>query len=202
MSMGNRIKELRKNKGLTQEELGTIIGVKKAAIQKYENGDVENLKRTRIKTLAETFGVTPSFLMYGEEKPLTTTQHIRASTTAPILGSISAGMPLEQQQDIRGWMALPPDLQKGDYFYLSVNGDSMEPRIPHGSLILVRAETNHTDGKVCVVLVDNEHTVKRVFRNNGTVELVPENPKYKRQIYNSGSIQLVGVVEKVMTDIK
>ncbi len=63
MNMGERIKQLRKQKGLTQEELGKYIGVKKAAIMKYEKGNVKNMKRSSIETLSKLFGVTPSYLM-------------------------------------------------------------------------------------------------------------------------------------------
>ena len=63
MNMGERIKELRIIKGYTQEELGKMLGIKKAAIQKYENGDVENIKRSKIKLLADALGVTPSYIM-------------------------------------------------------------------------------------------------------------------------------------------
>lgn len=62
-NMGNRIKLLRKQKGLTQEELGSMIGVNKAAISKYEKGQVENMKRSTIKMLADIFGVSPTYLL-------------------------------------------------------------------------------------------------------------------------------------------
>jgi transcriptional regulator with XRE-family HTH domain len=65
LNMGERIKELRITNGYTQEELGKILGVKKSAIQKYENGDVENIKRSRIKLLADALSVTPSYIMWG-----------------------------------------------------------------------------------------------------------------------------------------
>jgi transcriptional regulator with XRE-family HTH domain len=67
MNMGERIKELRISKGYTQEELGKKLGLKKAAIQKYENGDVENIKRSKIKLLADALGVTPSYIMGWED---------------------------------------------------------------------------------------------------------------------------------------
>ena len=63
MNMGERIKELRISKGYTQEDLGKILGLKKAAIQKYENGDVENIKRSKIKLLADALSVTPSYII-------------------------------------------------------------------------------------------------------------------------------------------
>ena len=61
--MGERIKRLRLSNGLTQEELGNRIGLKRAAINKYEKGNVENMKRSTIEKLSSLFNVTPSYLM-------------------------------------------------------------------------------------------------------------------------------------------
>ncbi len=65
MDTGQRIKQLRKAKGLTQEELGALIGVRKAAVNKYETGKVINLKHDTIVSLAEALGCTPSYLVDG-----------------------------------------------------------------------------------------------------------------------------------------
>lgn len=63
MTTGERIKSLRIAKGLSQEELGGLIGVKNAAVYKYENGLVINLKRSVIAKLAEALETTPAYLM-------------------------------------------------------------------------------------------------------------------------------------------
>ena len=68
MTTGQRIKTLRLSRGLSQEELGEMIGVKKAAINKYENGIVVNLKRSTIARLSEALEVSPSYLMGFEDK--------------------------------------------------------------------------------------------------------------------------------------
>ncbi len=76
--MGAIIKRLRLQKGLTQEELGEIIGVQKSAIRKYESGMVQNMKRSSIKKLADFFEVTPSYLLgyeVGDDAELTLTPH-------------------------------------------------------------------------------------------------------------------------------
>ena len=52
MKMGDIIKQLREEKGITQEQLGTVIGVQKSAIRKYEKGEVENIKRSSIQRLS------------------------------------------------------------------------------------------------------------------------------------------------------
>jgi len=67
MKMGEIIRHLRIQNGMTQEELGNLIGVQKSAIRKYEKGEVENIKRSAIKKMAERFNVTPSYLMGLEE---------------------------------------------------------------------------------------------------------------------------------------
>lgn len=66
-SMGDRIKFLREQCGMTQEELGEKIGVQKSAIRKYEKGSVENIKRSSIKIMADLFGVSPCYLMGWDE---------------------------------------------------------------------------------------------------------------------------------------
>ena len=66
--MGDRIKRLRLEKNITQEDLAKIIGLKRSAIAKYENGIVENMKQTTIKTMADFFGVKPSYLMCIEDE--------------------------------------------------------------------------------------------------------------------------------------
>lgn len=63
MEIGTRIKTLRKSIGLTQEELGELLGVKKAAVQKYENGVIINLKVDTIQKLGAIFKVSPAYIM-------------------------------------------------------------------------------------------------------------------------------------------
>ena len=63
MNTGYKIKELRIKKGLTQQELGDLLGIQKAAVNKYETGRVINLKHSTIKRLCEIFDVTPQELL-------------------------------------------------------------------------------------------------------------------------------------------
>lgn len=74
-NMGAIIKQLRLQKGLTQEELGKVIGVQKSAIRKYESGMVQNIKRSSIKKLADFFGVSPSYLLGYEDSSTTITNN-------------------------------------------------------------------------------------------------------------------------------
>ena len=66
--MSNIIKILRIRKGLTQEELGGYLGVKKSAIQKYESGAIVNLKAGTIRKLSKLFNVPSHYFLYTEIK--------------------------------------------------------------------------------------------------------------------------------------
>lgn len=71
MEMGERIRQLRKDKGWTQAELASMLGLKDSAIAKYEKGRVENMKRDTISKMAELFDVSPVYLMCMEGRTKT-----------------------------------------------------------------------------------------------------------------------------------
>ena len=64
MNIGDKIRNARISKGMTQEELGKAIGVQKSAIAKYENGRVVNIKRSVLKKLSDILGIAPSELIF------------------------------------------------------------------------------------------------------------------------------------------
>ena len=63
MDIGQKIKEARLAKGLTQEQLGNLVGVQKSAIAKYENGRVVNIKRSTLHKLGKALGLRGSDLI-------------------------------------------------------------------------------------------------------------------------------------------
>ena len=64
MNIGDKIRNARISKGMTQEELGKALGVQKSAIAKYENGRVVNIKRSTLKKLSDILGIAPSELIF------------------------------------------------------------------------------------------------------------------------------------------
>lgn len=64
MNIGEKIKSARLAKGMTQEELGKILGVQKSAIAKYESGRVVNIKRTTLKKISDVLDLRPSELIF------------------------------------------------------------------------------------------------------------------------------------------
>lgn len=68
MNIGVKIKTARQAKGMTQEELGDILGVQKSAIAKYENGRVVNIKRSTLKKISDVLDIPPFELVFDEVK--------------------------------------------------------------------------------------------------------------------------------------
>lgn len=67
MDIGAKIRAARLAKGMTQEELGGILGVQKSAIAKYEKGRIVNIKRSTLKKISDVLGIRPSELIFEEE---------------------------------------------------------------------------------------------------------------------------------------
>lgn len=77
MDMGARIKEARIAKGMTQEELGNIVGVQKSAIAKYEKGRVVNIKRSTLQKIASALNINPSTLIFEESPKEAASLHVK-----------------------------------------------------------------------------------------------------------------------------
>lgn len=95
----------------------------------------------------------------------------------PIVGNVAAGVPILAEQNIESTYPVPSNIIKsGEYFILRVQGESMiEAGIFDGDLILVH-KTNYADhGDIVVALLDDSATVKRLYKKNNQVMLVPEN---------------------------
>ena len=69
MDIGDKIKQLREEKGMTLEELGNKVGVGKSTVRKWETGMIENMRRDKIKKVADALNVTPDYLMGWTDEP-------------------------------------------------------------------------------------------------------------------------------------
>lgn len=201
MTVGERIYELRKKKGLSQTELGQLCGSTKQTIYKYETGVVSNIPLEKIEQIATALGVTPSFLM-GWDKAIPNVEIIDLSKyhQIPVLGRIAAGLPIFAEENIEGYTLT--DLNHGgEYFALRVQGDSMNAaQIMDGSIVIVRRQDEVENGEVAVVMVDQENaTVKRFYKTETTVTLTPQstNPEHRPQVYNLSQTK-ISVLGKVV----
>ncbi|WP_297377681.1 transcriptional repressor LexA [uncultured Helcococcus sp.] len=95
----------------------------------------------------------------------------------PVLGNIAAGSPTYAEENIESYYPVPTHITKNkDYFLLKVKGDSMiEAGILEDDLILVEKTNYANHGEIVVALIEDSATVKRLYKKNGQVMLIPEN---------------------------
>ena len=182
MAIADRIKHLRKQAGLTQTELGERLGVKKNAVSKWECGRVEDIPSSKIKAMAELFGVKPSYFIDESEpaqaaapiptgfEPLPETQSV------PLVGSIACGTPILAEQNIEAYVPVLTSWRAD--FALTCKGQSMEPLFKDGDLVAIRKQPMVEQGQVAAVRIGEEATLKRVYLHPEYIELRPENTAF------------------------
>lgn len=185
----HNIKKYRQQFGMTQTELAHKLGyADKSMISRIENGKVD-LPQSQIQKFADVFGISASTLM-GEDGlqdsfPISHEGKMRV----PILGHVAAGVPIEMLDNVIGY-TLYDDDPDGDYFGLVIRGDSMEPRMFDGDIVVVKKQPDVESGQIAVVAVNgNEATCKRVMVSEDGVTLVSLNSKYMPRFYTNKEVR-------------
>lgn len=206
MTPGERIKQLRKELNLTQEDIGNALGIQKAAIQKYEKGTVKNIKRENLIKLAKLLHTTPEYILGWELPdnmyPATTEDFVNI----PVLARVSAGMGCFADSVNNEAIAYEPTSAasvKGEesYVYLKVEGDSMYPIFLEGDLVLVRCQTTVDSGSYAVVTINGEDgVIKKIIYGDNFIELHSVNPMYPvRRFENEDvlKVRVFGLVKEI-----
>jgi repressor LexA len=199
-NLSNRIKELRAERGFSQQRLADLLRVSKSSINMYERGQREPSLET-LGFMAEFFGVDMDFLIgkgdFRSKSDWLAQNAAKAGETAelPVLGSVSAGFGVLAAENVVGYEPAESRFADGEHFYLKVKGDSMSPKIEDGDLVLVRRQTSVDSGAIAVVIVDGEDGVlKRVVYGGDFIELHSFNPYYPMRVFRGGGVQRIYVV--------
>ena len=113
----------------------------------------------------------------GKTRSITLKNHSSGVKKIPILGVVTAGLPILMQEDILGY--IPFEYHVGEYFALRVRGDSMiGAGILEGDAVIVRRQETADNHAIVVAMLEDEATVKRLLLKKGQVWLMPENPAY------------------------
>lgn len=119
-----------------------------------------------------------------------------AAAQVPILGKVTAGLPILAVEDIEGYIPFPQRMGK-ELFALHVSGLSMrDAGILDGDYVVAERTPTADDGEIVVAMIEDEATVKRLYREPGRVRLQPENPDFE-PIY-SDNVSLLGKVIAVI----
>lgn len=110
--------------------------------------------------------------------------------SVPLLGSVAAGIPILAQQSIEDYITFDsPYRDNADLFALHVKGESMiNAGILDGDIVVVRRTPTARDGEIVVALVEDEATVKRIYRHKDGIELRAENPDFAPMFFPNVSV--------------
>ncbi len=196
MTIGSRIKQRRKELGLSVDELAQRLGKNRATIYRYESDEIENLPTTVLEPLSEVLQTSPAFLMGWEDvAPLQLPNIFPIETKKiPLLGTIAAGKPIFADEHFESYVECGSNIHAD--FCLHVKGDSMiNARIMDGDVVFIKQQPDVCDGEIAAVLIDGETTLKRVYKMPGMVQLQAENPKYKPMVFtrnNCSDFRILG----------
>lgn len=181
-SLYDNIRIRRESLGMTQEELANALGYKsRSTIAKIESGE-NDITQSKISAFAKALRTTPAALM-GWDDGLITNLFPIPKTRIPLIGTIAAGEPVLAVENIEEYIDLA-ECTNAD-FCLRVTGDSMiGAGIRHGDIVFIRQQPEVEDGEIAAVLIDDEATLKKVYKFGEVVQLRAENPKYEPIVLN------------------
>lgn len=203
MSFSELLKQCRKQKGISQAELASKLGVTQQAVGKWESGKSSPDPAT-VARIAEILSTTADFLL-GLYRPVSNaaTPEERffgnyAESLIPVIGTVKAGYGALAFEEDYG-TELAPVKDPENYFYLVVKGDSMEPRIHDGDYALVRRQPTLNNGDLGVMVFgEGEGTLKKYVQRGNAVILQPFNPEYEAKVIRGEELEQLYIAGKVV----
>lgn len=209
--LGERIKELRKNKGILQKELADRLSVGKSTVAMWETNKREPDAET-IAKIADALGVTTDMLLRENGVSVTLpepnaqllpSEYIRM---IPCFESASAGFGTDAQNRI---IELIPiyivnEQEAAETICITVRGDSMHPKIEDGDIVQVHKQDIAETGDIVVILDGDEAFVKRFIHGKNGVILESFNPAYPPMKFTkeeSNRLRIVGVVKRIIRNL-
>lgn len=207
MSIGTRIRSLRKSNKLTLEELANQLnsrnsssGFTKGRLSKWEN-DREEPKLSSLNQVAQFFNVDIDYF-FNESQPSNASSLSRNIARIPVIGTIACGDPIDADENIVDYINVPEPIPT-DAFALVCEGNSMEPSIIDGDKVVIEPTPDVEDGQVAAVLVDDQTkaTLKRIKHIGNSIWLMPDNRDYDPIVLDAQHPgRIIGKAIKLMRD--
>lgn len=190
----SNLRRRRRELGYTLAQLADMVGVRDATIQRYESGEIRNIKRETLLKLSQALRCTPGYLMGWDESEYGPAKLHASSgiTRIPVLGVIPAGIPIEAIEDILDYEEIPAAWTQGgsEFFALRLKGTSMSPEYRSGDVVIFKRQSTCDNNEDCAVLVNgNDATFKRVERLPDGIILKPLNPEFESKFYTNSQIE-------------
>lgn len=204
--ISTNIKNLLTKSNKKQVDLSRDTGIPPSTLNGYIKG-TSLLNGGNLQKIADYFGVPKSSIdpRFSQQSPTNLTPITSKTIQIPVLGSIACGEPILAEENIVEYREVFADnLPSGNLFFLQAKGDSMEPRIPDGSYVLIRQQPDVENGQIAAVLVngDTEATLKRVRKLGDSVLLEAINEEYAPYLINENNpAKIIGKAVKVEIEL-
>jgi len=177
------LKQRRKELGLTLAQIADAMNVTEATVQRWESGNIKNIRYDKIGKLAEVLKVSPALLMGWNDAgnpglPDNITPMPKMKKWK-VLGGTACGEPIFRELEDETVLA-PADID-ADFVFRCVGDSMINARIFDGDIVFVKSGPVE-DGQIGVVRIGEEYTLKRIYRGPDYLELRAENPMYPAKI--------------------
>ena len=201
-SFGENLRKLRKERKLSMDALAEKAGTSKQVLSRYENGE-RVPKISMVQKLADALGVSISELsgevfeikanipvtpyrggladrlaalaleeseLPANVRPISALHHQRV----PMIGEVAAGEPIYAPEDVGVYVDAPVKCDAA----ITIKGDSMVPNYLDGDVVYIKCIPDVHEGAVAVVFLDDEATLKHVYKRSTGLTLISDNPSH------------------------
>lgn len=187
MNIKERIRSLAKERGMSLPALESELGLGNSTISKWANSAPNTDKLNKV---AKYFGVTLDYLVNG----VTSSPKIfdgNGGVWIPVLGRVAAGIPINMVTDIIDQEQITEEMAaSGEYFALQIHGDSMEPKMSDGDVVIVRQQDDAESGEIVIATINGDNaTCKRLRKYAEGIMLLSTNPAYEPMTFTNHDIE-------------
>lgn len=178
--------------GKSRQDMCDALGVKYTTFTDWVKGN-SYPRIDKIELMANYFGISKADLV--EERTIGK-KVSHNSITINVLGRVAAGIPLNAIEEIIDTEEISEKMaSEGEYFALKITGDSMEPKISNGDVVIVRKQSDADDGDLVIAMVNGYDAVcKRLKKYAEGIALISNNPLYEPMYFSNKDI-----IEKPVT---
>lgn len=177
------LKQRRKELGLTLAQIADAMNVTEATVQRWESGNIKNIRYDKIGKLAEVLRVSPALLMgWNDASNPNLPDNISPMPKMKkwkVLGGTACGEPIFRE--LEDETVLAPANIDADFVFRCVGDSMINARIFDGDIVFVKSGPVE-DGQIGVVRIGEEYTLKRIYHGPDYLELRAENPMYPVKI--------------------
>lgn len=197
-----RIKSLRKERGLSQDQLAAMLGVSRSAVGMYETGKREPDFEI-CEAIADIFNVDMDYLIGRSSIERKTSfscgipsgfEPVPQMQKVPLIGNIACGQPITAEENLEGYVDAPA--MKQIDFALTCHGDSMiDAGIYDGDIVYIRKQPEVENGQIAAVRIGSEATLKRVYYypEEGKIILQAANAAYPPMSYSGEELNEISI---------